>query len=157
MAGLAGAVNWKRALAATLVEQAVREARSDRHRRQALLEGAVFELALAYRFYLGELAEALQLPEAEGIADLAQLEGLCRRRGIVSPEVAELAALEQAADSWLAALLAARRRIAEPPRPASPDLLAGGGPPWLDCAEVAGWRAAFDALVERQRAGLVEW
>lgn len=127
--------------------------------RQALLQAAVFHLHTAYRAYLGEIAATqgrdIDAPHARvAVRLLADL-------GVLSPELEELAALEQQG-GWPARLLEAFSDAsaivpaATPVRPAG-ELRLTDVTRSADATDCRGWLEAFRALTEAHRERFQEW
>jgi hypothetical protein len=136
---------------------------------QAARETALFHLYGAVLGLCHEIAGFYRLPQA----GLPQVEALLSGEVLAAapgPELAELVELAQQRDSWLAQLLAAYRRLFEPPRQekpakADPALIvavnvgaaAADAPaePGLDC--LADWQQQVRQLAVRFREGMSEW
>jgi hypothetical protein len=125
-----------------------------KQQQEALLQGGAVHLAVAYRFYLRELAQGYSLPHPEGITDLGALLNHAQAAGQLWPEAEELTRLE--AEGWLADLLRAEADVLLPSLEAAPKtvniiaastLIAEPLTPQL----LSEWLTHFADLVERQR------
>lgn len=136
---------------------------------QAARETALFHLYGAVLGLCHEVAGFYRLPQA-GLGQVEQLLDAELLASAPSPELAELVELAQQRDSWLAQLLAAYRRLFEPPRQekpakADPALIVavnvGAAPaaeePELSLACLAGWLQEIRQLAVRFRQGMSEW
>ena len=127
----------------------------ERQAREALLQGAVLHLAIAYRQFLRELASYFQYSNPEQIHDLGQLESVSLAAGVVS----ELRAL-----GWLSDLIAADSQLLAPLPPAkgvekaliASDLRRENGNNTLSPSQVQAWCNSLTGLIDRQRAAFEE-
>jgi len=148
-------VNQKLYFARLVLDQAERV--DDPNARTALLQSALFHLATAYRFYLGEIAASYRLTLRADSARAA----LQQIPDNSSPELAELAILEQSGQ-WPARLLAACNEACEPmsapPAAVSPTTIAMADiTEIVDIQTCRNWLAALQALLDAQREQLQEW
>lgn len=160
-------VNQKRVYAELLLDQSHRAA-GQKHLQQALLQGAVFQLEKAYRFYLREIAATYQCKNAEQIIDLWTLIANLQLMGKNPAETSEIYDLNQKPDTWLSDLHACCDSFLALPETTVSSPTEGDRIPalssvhrydWsnLDCAQVERWIASFGELVARQRQQMVEW
>ena len=126
--------------------------------RRALVQATLFHLHTAYRGYLGEIAATqrrdLDAPNARVASRiLADL-------GVTSPELEELAALEQSG-GWPASLLSAYAEasaiVASKPVQQSSELRLADVTTDADVEDCRRWLTAFRALVEAHRERFQEW
>ena len=161
-------VNQKRVFAELLLDSAG-QAQGQKHLQQALLQSAVFQLAAAYRLYLGEIAATYQCPNAEAIDDLQSLEGALGAQDKEPAETRELSDLNRRPESWLSQLLDCRQSLTAL-APAGQALPADDGNriaavssaeryDWssLSAEQLRDWLGAFNALVSRHRESMTEW
>jgi len=146
-------VNQKLYFARLMLDQA--EQTADRAVCVALLQAAVFHLAMAYRCYLREIGdERLSADIADARAALRQLGD---RAG---PELAELALLEQGS-AWPASLLAAFREACTPHPAVAPARSSGIPVADITAALTPGlgreWLRDFQLLLDEQRERAQEW
>ncbi|WKD51330.1 DUF6586 family protein [Microbulbifer spongiae] len=133
---------------------------------RALQEAALFQLWKAYKAYLAELANELQLgfePESLQVV----LDSL-KSRGVVSSEARELSLLYADPDSWLSKLLQCWRKLQQyAPTPTMESARKGANliPLCSMASPTSGalsaeillkWHGALSELVRRQRASLEE-
>jgi len=129
----------------------------ERQRAEALLEGGLLHLAIAYRFYLRELAHRYSLPGPDMIVGLEGLRQLLQRADRSAPEVVELENLE-AGDGWLACMHEAELEALNPSVSESAVQQVGliavsSTTAQVLTSEVVGlWCQNFSKLSERQRA-----
>lgn len=127
--------------------------------RQALAEGALFHLVLAYRALLQEIAGATG--KTLDLANARQLERELQQEGRRVPGVSELAALEQGGQ-WPAQMLRAHLE-ATALQATTAHRQAGGAIALVqlgdaaDVAAVESWLMALQENVERQRELSQEW
>jgi len=126
----------------------------------ALLEGAVFHLATAYRLYLKEIAQS-----QNHNTDAVDAGSACRElagKGFVCQELEELVRLEEGG-SWLARLLAAcREATGEVAKTASSKssasmIAVADVTDSLDVEVCRQWLRQFQELIETQRESAQEW
>lgn len=128
----------------------------ERQKAEALVQGALIHLAIAYRFYLRELASRYGMSSPDAIVGLEGLRQSLFQAGKCAPEVDELEGLESP-DGWLGGLLAAELEVLDPP---VTDLAIAAGliavsssaAQPLSCDVVVQWCQNLSDLSERQRA-----
>jgi len=128
-----------------------------RQQAEALVQGALLHLAVAYRFYLRELASRYGMARPDAIVELEGLRQSLRQTDKSAPEVVELEHLE-ATDAWLGAVLSAELEALNPSVVESTVQQAGliavssrvVQP--LSYDAVALWCQSLSELSERQRA-----
>lgn len=139
-----------------------------RHRQQALLQSAVCQLVLAYKFYLCEIAANYQCPDPDAVADVYSLRDVCGALDKHPAEVEELRTLYETPGSWLQRLSSCHRAMyrAEVKSSALAEVnehqipvAATHGEDWsfVAVADVSQWIAAFNELIDRQREVMVEY
>jgi len=126
----------------------------------ALIEGAVFHLATAYRLYLKEIAQS-----QNHNTDAADAGSACRElagKGFVCQELEELVRLEEGG-SWPARLLAAYRDISNASNKAASSKTVANSIAIADVTEVVDaavcrqWAEQFRRLIELHRESSQEW
>jgi len=131
-----------------------------------LLQGAVFHLITAYRFYLREIAENHQIQTHAQINNENQLSAALESSGKASSDASELASLQHDSDSWLAKLYGAYAAIGQLPvkkdidhaEAAHDHLIAAvlidqesPDAEVLTAQQLLAWEKAFSDLISRQR------
>jgi len=161
-------VNQKLAYCRSLLglerQQAGDQGPNQRIYRQALLDGALFHLACAYRQYLRELAETYSLPNsAEIMSEEELLRGL-EQQGKSPSEARELKQLKASQTSWLHQLNECYAACWQEPQASGArqiqvlDLEADSAPVrQATRAHLDDWLAAFTELLERQRSTSAEF
>lgn len=161
-------VNQKLAYCRSLLrlerQQTAEEGLNQRLHSQALLDGALFHLACAYRQYLRELAETHNLPNSASIMNEDELLVSLERQGKSPSEARELKHLRTTRASWLSQLHECYAACWQEPE--------GNGARQIqvvdleaDSASVRratralldGWLAAFTELLELQRNTSAEY
>jgi hypothetical protein len=168
-------VNQKLAYAKALLAQLVSLDSAQRGSKllaQALTEGAMFHLVLAYRFYLRELAESMRLKNLTDLESVNQLSERMAAQDRYSSEVEELLGLANDSGSWLARLLGAYERLSKSPTPiVEPKAFVQSelGIPLIDItaelpaaelmdlARMQELASLFTALIQRQRETTAEY
>lgn len=154
--GLAGQVNGRLYAAELLLREWERHSDTDRALEQAFCDSVVFQLAVAYRLYLREIAAACRY---RGRCDSAA----AMRAGLASEgrDSAEVAVLYEAEQTGALAGLAPALQLAngdaQAPREIPAEVLVregGGRPGPQQCRD---WLRALRALIEAQRGQLQEW
>ena len=155
----AAQVNQKLYYARLLLEHAAAATAVEGASQQALLQGALFHLTVAYRTYL---AEILGLNSIDSNAVFDARTALKSAQDGISPELSELAALEQCGD-WPARLLGAYNEAAAaaphsaPISPPAADSIAVANiTAMVDVATCTEWLQTFESLLDRQRQHLQE-
>lgn len=126
----------------------------------ALLEGAVFHLATAYRLYLKEIAQS-QSHNTDAIDAIGARRELAEK-GFVCQEMEELVRLEEG-NKWPARLLSACRAasglsLQTSVRPANNSAIAlADVTDSLDIEGCRQWLQQFQVLLEAQREAAQEW
>lgn len=166
MSAYLSAVNRKRLYAGLLLELGEKD--EQRHRQQALLQGAVMHLRCAFDFYLMEMADTYQCPEPDAIPDVETLVEALSALDKTPAESREIQHLATTPGSWLYRLLdchAALVRVGEVPavhgeaeEELIPAVSTARREDWslLASGDVAAWVGAFNEMVERQRQFMVE-
>jgi len=162
------AVNQKVAYAELLLAQA-RAASAQHHLHQALLQSFAFQLELAYRFYLREIADNYQCKNAPEINDLWALIAHLQLMGKNPAETREIYNLNGDPCSWLSELQVCCRANSQPPeQPKTTGASDGNFIPAVSLSQrydwsclsvdlVEPWLRAFSDLVERHRQAMVEF
>lgn len=147
-------VNEKLYFARLMLDQAQA---SDGAAREALLQAAVFHLAVAYRCYLREISGRTPVenaPDARAALTFTADQAI--------PELAELAALEQAG-AWPARLLAAHAEICQPSPVSAAVALQDHAIALADVTDrlaidtCRAWLESFQSVLSAQRERLQEW
>lgn len=166
MSAYLSAVNRKRLYAALLLELGEQE--EQRHRQQALLQGAVLHLRCAFEFYLMEMADTYQCADPDTVSDVSTLVDALAALDKAPAESREIQHLATTPGSWLYRLLdchAALVRISDIPAARGeehegliPAVSTVRREDWslLESDDLARWVGAFDEMVERQRQFMVE-
>ena len=131
----------------------------------ALCQSALFQLEVAYRLYLREVATTYRHRAAESISSVEGLIAAMESIGQSPSEAEELANLEADKGSWLANLLNARDRLLEVQpqevvNAASPiavvQIEQGEDRHELSVDLLNEWLEAFRSLIERHREHMIE-
>ena len=145
-------------------QQAGGEGPNQRIHRQALLDGALFHLACAYRQYLRELAETFSLPNSAGIHGEEELLESLERQGKSPAEARELKHLKTTRTSWLSQLNECYAACWQEPETSGArqiqvvNLEADSAPVrHATRAHLDDWLAGFTELLERQRSTSAEF
>jgi hypothetical protein len=134
---------------------------------EALLQGAVLQLEMAFRFYLREIAEVYQCKNARDIGDLWTLIANLQLLGKNPEETREIYNLNGRPDSWLSDLLDCCRGIAVPQesvrtkdlddnRIAAVSISQRHDWSRLSPELVESWLVALSEMLERHRQAMVE-
>ncbi|WP_299586387.1 DUF6586 family protein [uncultured Microbulbifer sp.] len=131
--------------------------------RLALEEGALLQLWKAYRAFLAELSQQLQLGfEAESLQVIGDS---LQSQGRASSEVRELQLLLSEPESWLSAMLCAWKQLLQlslaeevqgQENLIPTQNIAGPRPVTLSLEVLLEWHASLSELVRRQRTNLEE-
>ena len=126
-------------------------------------EAVVFELVNGLRAFLAEIADNYGL--GDGFDDAQLLSAELQSRGIVSPEVEEIA-FSISGDGWIAELISEHEKNCAGKRPVSSSgagvqtLRFHGAPQLIPSTDETGsrfWFSQLSNLIDRHREGLVEW
>ena len=165
-------VNQKLAYAGAIIRQLTESPPPKTLERQALVDAAVFHLAMGLHFYLRELAEHHRIKNLSAIYSVQDLISALQQSESTSSESSELLSLAQTNSTWLYNLTGYYTRLSQspekpkekkafgqenlielieltevdepPPEKLTPELLAS----WLD---------SFRALIVRQRGTSAEY
>jgi hypothetical protein len=160
-----GKVNAHLRKAEALLEQfkAVQADEGSRLTQDALIEGCSFQLQLAKRNFLREIAENYQSPEAAEIASAQDLAAALEKIDKLPAELSEILTSEQ--EGWMAQMQAAHSQLVSGSTAGkgSAALQSAGliqtkelSSNDLDFARVESWLLNLKELVERQREMMVE-
>jgi len=134
----------------------------ERQRSEALIQGALLHVGIAYRLYLRELAHRYGLPKPDVIIELEGLRQSLLQGGNVAPEVIEMERLE-GVEAWAASMLAAEQGALNPSvaevsvQRAGLIAVSSVVPSVLTAELVSHWCQCLSELSERQRSSGAEF
>jgi hypothetical protein len=133
---------------------------SEGHGQQALLQSALFQMGLAYRFYLWELASRYQCPTPETIENADALNLQIEAMDKYPVEGVELVNLAKSEGSWLNCLQNSYRHLFLAEQTAPQPIQEDDRLPVVNIdivrkqavlSDIQRWLSEFELLIERQR------